>query len=124
MFLRITYALNLLLIATGVFQYFKVEWRWALIGVGVGALNAMALLLRRRAGLLAAIDAGANLAVLAQGVYLGYHAVRGLYSTAGQGGFWQLVSTSHDFSYAIVYIGAGLCTLLILNQHRPRPEVK
>lgn len=118
MFLRITYALNLLLIATGVFQYFKVEWRWALIGAGAGALNVLALLLRRHAGLLAAIAAiaaVANLAVLAQGVYLGYHAVSDLYSTAGQGGLWRLVSTSHDFSYAIVYIGAALCTLLLLN---------
>ena len=124
MFLRITYALNLLLIATGVFQYFKVEWRWALIGAGVGALNVLALLLRRSAGLFAAIDAAANLAVLAQGVYLGYHSFRDLYRATGQGGLWQLVSNSHDFSYAIVYIGAGLCTLLVLNQHRPRPDGK
>ncbi len=121
MFLRITYALNLLLIATGVFQYFKVEWRWALIGAGVGAFNLLAILFRRSAGLLAAIDAVANLAVLTQGVILGYQSVRAMFSgTNGQGGIWDLVSTSHDFSYAIVYIGAGLCTLLVLNRHRPR----
>ncbi len=123
MFLRITFALNLLLIATGVFQYLKLELHWALLGVGAGAFNVLTLWLRRRAGALVVLDAVANVAILVQGVVLGYQSVRAFIeggAFAADRSIWDIVSSSHDFSYAIVYVGAGLCMLLVLNQHRSR----
>ena len=109
--------LNIILVATGVFQYLKLELCWAGLGVGIGAMNLLVLYLKKTRGILAGLAAVGCVIAIAQGAILGTQAVRvfaekGL--PTGEAGMWDLIWSGHDFSYAFAYVGAGLATLAIL----------
>ena len=109
--------LNILLVATGVFQYLKLEYCWAGLGVGIGAMNLLALYFQKTRGVLAGLAAVGCVIAIAQGAILGTQAVRvfaekGL--PAGDAGMWDLIWSGHDFSYAFAYVGAGLAALGVL----------
>ncbi len=123
----VAYLLNTILVATGVFQYLKLELCWAGLGVGIGVVNLLTLYLQYRTGMLVTAAALGCVVAIAQGAILGTQAVqvfadKGL--PAGETGMWDLIFSGHDFSYAFAYIGAGLATLAIIVQERGRPEAK
>ena len=51
----VAYMLNIVLIATGVFQYIKLELCWAGLGAGIGVANLLVLYFNRTKGALAAM---------------------------------------------------------------------
>lgn len=109
--------LNIILVATGVFQYLKLELCWAGLGVGIGAMNLLVLYLKKTRGILAGLAAIGCVIAIAQGAILGTQAVR-VFAEKGlptrEAGMWDLIWSGHDFSYAFAYVGAGLATLAIL----------
>jgi len=117
----VAYLLNTVLIATGVFQYFKLEWCWAGLGVCIGAANLLVLYFRWTTGVIAALAAVGCLIAIAQGAILGYQAAKTFIDKGlptGDTGMWDLIFSGHDFSYALVYVGAGLSMLVLLVQER------
>ena len=121
----VAYLLNGVLVATGVFQYLKLEWCWAGLGVGIGAVNLVVLYFRWTAGVIATAAAIGCLLAVAQGAILGYHAMqtfidKGMPTVGADTGMWDLIFSGHDFSYALVYVGAGLSMLVLLVQEKRR----
>jgi hypothetical protein len=121
----VAYLLNFILIATGLFQYLKLELCWAGMGVGIGLVNIVVLYFKRTRGILAAVAAVFSVIAIAQGALLGVSAAQ---TFSGRGvpdrnsGMWDLIWSGHDFSYAIAYAGAGLVMLVILARERGKGE--
>ena len=127
MLIAVAYLLNAMLVVTGVWQYIKLNLIWAFLGIGIGLVNLFVLWLKRTTGIFAAIAAVGSLIVLVQGVILAYQSAGTFIQqggpTAGSpgAGFWDMLFTGHDLSYALAYIGAGLITLVILvSERKPR----
>ncbi len=113
----VAYFLSALLVATGLFQYLKLDLCWAGLGAGIGAMNLLVLYFHRTRGTLAAVAAIGCLIAIAQGTILAVQAIavfadKGMPTTDAS--MWELIWSGHDFSYAFAYVGAGLSTLAIL----------
>ncbi|MEX2215928.1 MAG: hypothetical protein WD768_17585 [Phycisphaeraceae bacterium] len=121
MLIAVAYLLNLMLVVTGVWQYIKLNFVWAFLAIGIGALNLLVLWLKRTTGLFAALAAIGSLIVLVQGIILAYGSASTFIDQgdpSASSGFWDMLFTGHDLSYALAYIGAGLITLVILVSDR------
>ena len=117
MLMPVAYFLNALLVATGIFQYLKLDLCWAGLGVGIGAINLLVLYFHRTRSALSAVAAIGCLIAIAQGTILAIQAIA-IFADKGmptaETSMWDLIWSGHDFSYAFAYVGAGLSTLAIL----------
>lgn len=107
--------LNLVLIATGVFQWVKLNPVWGGLAVAIGLANLLALWKGRRSEVLIGVAAFGCVAAIGAGVVRGVGGARRFAETARTSeSFTELFSASYDLSYGLAYAGAGLLTMVTL----------
>jgi len=112
---RLAILLNLVLIATGVFQWFKLNPAWGVFGTGVGFFNIFMIYIAWRSEILVGVAAVACLAGIGAGVFLGLDGIRHFAEDMREGQtLWDLFTAGHNLSYGLAYASGGLITLLFL----------